>query len=154
MTKTRTRSLAKGALAGLIGGIVGAAAKKAAERFYPPSSKHQSAAALMARKVTKRELTARQKRVAESSLHIGLGAAAGAAYGAAAEIYPTATAKQGASFGMALVALSHDSPLSALGLTPGTTEQTSRERTSEVASYVVYGVVTELVRRIVRHAID
>jgi putative membrane protein len=87
-------------------------------------------------------------------MHWGFGATMGAAYGALAEFYPPATSKQGASFGMALIALSHDNALPILGLKANPEAQTRRERTSELASYVAYGVVTETVRSIVRRMIN
>jgi putative membrane protein len=37
-----------------------------------------------------------------------------------------------------------------MGLGAKPEEQTARERTSEMATHVVYGVVTETVRRVVR----
>ena len=84
----------------------------------------------------------------------GVGAATGAAYGALAEFYPAATARQGASFGMAFAAFTHDGVLPALGLAPRSDYQTTRETTSELASNIVYGVVTETVRRVVRRMIN
>jgi putative membrane protein len=85
-------------------------------------------------------------------MHYGFGAAAGAAYGAAAELYPAATSKQGASFGMALIALNQDNILPAVGLAEKKS-QSRREHTSELISFVAYGIVTETVRRIVRRMI-
>jgi putative membrane protein len=40
--------------------------------------------------------------------------------------------------------------LPAMGLSAEPEEQTARERKSEMASHIVYGVVTETVRRVVR----
>ena len=40
--------------------------------------------------------------------------------------------------------------LPAMGLSAEPEDQTTRERTSEMATHVVYGVVTETVRRVVR----
>jgi putative membrane protein len=37
-----------------------------------------------------------------------------------------------------------------MGLSAKPEDQTTRERTSEMATHVVYGVVTETVRRVVR----
>ena len=148
---TRSRSIVKGAIAGLLGGLVAAAAKSAAERIYPPhaSSELKSPSALTPRS---KELTL-EKRHASQKTHWALGAATGAAYGAVAEFYPPATAKQGATFGMALIALNHDNALPFLGSAVKPELQTKRERTSELASYVVYGVVTETVRSIIRRMI-
>jgi putative membrane protein len=153
MSKARSRSIAKGIVAGLIGGIVATAVKNAVERVYPPRKDDRDAAPdLVTPKVGRFELTVAQKRVARQTMHWGLGAAAGAAYGAAAELYPAATSKQGASFGMALIALNQDNILPAIGLGEKK-PQSKREHTSELVSFVAYGVVTETVRRIVRRMI-
>lgn len=152
--RKRSRSIAKGAVAGLIGGIVATAVKSAVEKAYPPHTDPEpKPPALLTRKIAGHELTVRQRRVAEKTIHWGFGAAAGAAYGAVVELYPQATSKQGASFGMALVALTHDTTLPVLGFAAKPEAQTKRERSSELASYIAYGVVTETVRRIVRRAI-
>ncbi|MGH9596978.1 MAG: DUF1440 domain-containing protein, partial [Edaphobacter sp.] len=78
----------------------------------------------------------------------GFGALTGAAYGALVEYYPAATAKDGAGFGMALGSLTHGAMLPAMGLSAE--QETTRELNSEMATHVVYGVVTEMVRRVVR----
>ncbi len=148
---TYERSLAKGLLAGLIGGLVATAAKTLAERIYPPRAHGESEPpTLLAERVVGHELTAPQKEVAAETIHWGFGALTGAAYGALAEYYPTATAKDGAGFGMALSSLTHGTMLPAMGFSAEPEEQTARERKSEMASHVVYGVVTETVRRVVR----
>jgi putative membrane protein len=147
----RPRSLAKGAVAGLIGGIVATAVKTAVERAYPPRPRNQLR--LIPAKTSTRR-TALVRKVADSpAMYWGVGAATGAAYGALAEFYPAATAKQGASFGMAFAAFTHDGALPALGLAPRSDYQNTREKTSELASNIVYGVVTETVRRVVRRLI-
>ena len=149
----RPRSLAKGALAGLIGGIFATAAKHAVERIYPPRPRKEREKPLLLEVTGKRRLTLVRKAADHPAARWGLGAATGAAYGALAELYPEATAKEGASFGMALVAFTHDGALPALGLTARSEEQTMREKSSELASHIVYGVVTETVRRVVRRLI-
>ena len=88
-------------------------------------------------------LTAGEELAAADSIHWGIGAAAGAAYGGVAEYFPAATAKDGASFGLTLatVAQKLSGEAEAEGLV---------EKTSGMAAYVVYGLVTETVRRFVR----
>lgn len=149
--KTVTRSLAKGMLAGLIGGLVATAAKTFAEKIYPPRTHGEpDPFALLAEKLVGHELVGTQKTTAVETVQWGFGALAGTAYGALAEYYPQATAKDGAAFGMALTSLTHGTALPALGLQAEPHDQTTRERTSEMATYVVYGMVTETVRRIAR----
>jgi putative membrane protein len=148
---THARSLAKGLLAGLIGGLVATAAKTMAEKIYPPRTHGEpEPPAVLADKLAGHHLVGAEKKAAVEGIHWGFGALTGAAYGALAEFYPTATAKDGAGFGMALASLTHESALPAMGLSAEPQDQTARERTSEMATHVVYGMVTETVRRTVR----
>jgi putative membrane protein len=148
---TRGRSLAKGLLAGLIGGLVATAAKTLAEKIYPPRTHGEAEPPeVLAEKVAGYELAPSQKEAAVEAIHWGFGAVTGAAYGALVEYYPAATAKDGATFGITLSSLTHGTMLPAMGLAAKPEEQTARERTSEMATHVVYGVVTETVRRVVR----
>lgn len=145
------KSLLKGMVAGLIGGLVATAAKSIAERVYPPRTHGEpEPPSVLAEKLAGHELTADQKVVAAETIHWGFGALTGAAYGALAEFYPAATAKDGAGFGMALASLTHEGALPAMGLSAPPEQQTTRERTSEMASHAIFGVVTETVRRVVR----
>ena len=148
MTKTKAaakkpRSLAKGLIAGCIGGLAGVLAKTFSERMFPPKTQaelpvgpaieHGGGAIVPATTRT------------ASGICWGFGAAAGAVYGALAEYVPAAKANEGASFGVALEAVTSKVALPALALSaePG-------DKAGEVASYVVYGTTTEFVRRWVR----
>lgn len=141
----------KGALAGLIGGLIATAAKTAAESVYPPRTHGEpEPPPLMAEKIVGHPLRGKSRIVGAEAVHWGFGAATGALYGALAEIYPPATAKNGVNFGLALCAMTHEGALPAMGLSAKPSEQQPREKRSEVATHVVYGVVTEVVRRLVR----
>lgn len=145
------RSLVKGLVAGLIGGLVATAAKSLVEKIYPPRTHGEpEPPAVLAEKLAGHELTTSEKATAAETIQWGFGALTGAAYGALAEFYPAATAKDGAGFGMALASLTHEGALPAMGLSAPPEEQTTRERTSEMASHAVFGMVTETVRRVVR----
>ena len=145
------RSLAKGMLAGLIGGIVATAAKSVGEKIFPPRTHGEPEPPdVLAEKVAGHSLTPAQKVVASETIHWGFGALAGAVYGGLAEYYPAATQKEGASFGLALAALTHEQALPIMGLSADPKDQTTREHTSEMATHIVYGVVTEIVRSSVR----
>jgi putative membrane protein len=147
-----SRSLAKGITAGLIGGVIATAARALAQRAYPPRPHSQrELPEPSSGEPTTRAIALRKKVTGSRALPWAVGAAAGAAYGAVAEYYPPATSKDGASFGMALGALSQDGPLTAIGLVPPT--ETTREKTSAMTSFVIFGVVTETVRRVVRRVL-
>ncbi len=150
MESTQSRLL-KGLLAGLVAGLVATAAKTLAERFYPPRTHGEpEPPEVLAKKIAGHHLDSGTEEVAGEAIHWGFGALTGAAYGALAEFYPAATAKEGAGFGMALMSLTHEGALPALGLSAAPKDQTLREKSSEAATHVLYGVVTERVRSIVR----
>jgi len=148
---TYAKSLVKGLLAGLIGGLVATAAKSLAEKVYPPRTHGEpEPPAVLADKIAGHPLSGGQQTAAVEAIHWGFGALTGAAYGALAEYYPAATAQEGAGFGMALSSLTHGTALPGMGLAAEPEDQTLREKSSEMATHVVYGMVTETVRRVVR----
>jgi putative membrane protein len=147
------RSLIKGILAGMIAGLVATAAKVVSEKMYAPTS---------GREVEGREATASLYRSDEPNSQANifaeadwaLGLAAGAAYGALTEFYPSAASGAGKTFGLALMTLTH-----ATALPSADTEATmdadqeyepDQQETSEAASHLVFGTVAEQVRSYVR----
>ncbi len=145
------KDLVKGLIAGLVGGILATGAKTLAEKIYPPRTHGEpEPPAVLAEKVAGHPLDGTQKVVATETIHWAFGAATGAAYGALAEWYPAATAREGANFGMTLMALTHEGALPAMGLSADPADQTSREKSSEMVTHVVFGIVCETVRRFVR----
>lgn len=155
MNNATQRSLVKGLVAGVIAGVVATAAKSFAEKMYPPRTHGEpEPPELLAEKIAGHHLDDATLNTASEAIHWGFGAAAGAAYGALAEFFPAATAKEGATFGLALMTLTHESALPAMGLSAPVEEQTTREHTSEAATHVLYGVVAERVRSFVRGMLD
>jgi putative membrane protein len=141
----RRKSLAKGIAAGLVAGLIGTAAKMLAERIFPPHAHEDEPLQL---DHDGRALAIREKTSAK--VHWALGCAAGAAYGGLAEFYPAATARKGASFGLAMAALTEEGALQGVGVDPEPEDGSIRGRTSEATSFAVYGVVTETVRHFIR----
>jgi putative membrane protein len=152
MTK---RSLWKGLLAGAIAGVVATVAKTLAEKYYPPRVHGEPEPSdVLVEKLAGNSLDSKSKAVASGALHWGFGVAAGAAYGALAEFYPAASSRGGATFGLTLLTLTHETALPALGLEEPLAEQSPREHASEAATHVVYGVVAERVRRLARRVLE
>ena len=148
-------SIAKGMLAGMIGGLVATAAKTLMERIYPPHTHGEPEPSAvvsqqMSEHLTGERLSPETEAAVSQGIHWGFGAVAGAAYGALVEFYPAATSKEGASFGVALGSLMHEGALPAFGVSAPEEDQTIRERVSELSSHAVYGIVTESVRKFVR----
>jgi putative membrane protein len=125
------RSLPKALIAGAVGGLIGAVAMALVERMFPRSAKEEPELA--------------------EAIHWGFGVTVGAAYGVVAEFYPAATAKEGATFGMALEGLAQRGALPMLGK-PVPAEQRSPEddALTDTTSRVVFGITTETVRGFVR----
>jgi putative membrane protein len=129
--------------------------KTLAEKIYPPRIHGEpEPPELLAERIAGRALDHTTEFVAAETLHWGFGAAAGAFYGALAEFYPAATSKQGANFGLVLMALTHQGVLPAMGLDAPPGQQSEREQTSEAATHLIFGVVAERVRNIVRDMLD
>ncbi len=149
--KKDTNSLLKGLVAGAIGGLVATAAKSMAEKVYPPRVHDEpEPPEVAAEKMAGHPLDEDTKAVASETIHWVFGVAAGGFYGVLAELYPQITAKSGATFGLTLMSLTHQGALPAFGLSEPTEDQSWRERSSEATTHVIYGVVTEKVRVLVR----
>ena len=145
------KNLAKGLLAGLVAGLIATAAKTMAEKVYPPRTHGEPEPPdVLAEKIGGHAMDTTSKSIASETIHWGFGAAVGAAYGGLAEFYPAATARDGAQFGMTLMAITHEGVLPAMGLSADPANQTTREKSSEVATHLIFGFVTETVRRAVR----
>jgi hypothetical protein len=87
-------------------------------------------------------------------VHFAYGAAAGAAYGLAVERYRPLREQHGVLFGLAVWSGSIPLALPVLGLTRAPWHYSADEHSFSIASHLVYGLITELVRRAVRESID
>jgi putative membrane protein len=147
----RKRSLVKGFLAGAIGGLVGAAAKAAGEAVYPPRTQGQiPPPAVLVNRISDHPLSEKAEEVSVRAIHWGFGALAGGVYGAVAEYQPAVTSRLGANFGLTLCGITHASALPMMGLTESMENQPAREHASELVTHAIYGVTTEVVRRLAR----
>ena len=148
------RSIAKGALAGLIGGLAGAGAKMIAEQLFPPRIQGQTPPPVVfAEQVAGRSLPEKERQLALQGIHFIFGALAGAVYGALVEVEPSLAAWRGAAFGITLNRLTHEAILPKLGLAAPPSRQPTQERISEWVTHATYGVATDTVRRAVRRAL-
>ena len=75
----RRPSLSKGLFAGAMGGLAGGLVKAAAEVIYPPRVQGQtSPPVILMQRTVGRPLSSRQQKIAESSVHFAFSAAVGA----------------------------------------------------------------------------
>ena len=141
-------------MAGLAGGLAGTVAKVIGEKLMPPRTKGQTPPPLLvaARAATAADidLSPDAKEAASEVLHWTFGTLTGGVYGAVVEYQPKAAVWQGGTFGLALNRLTHQGILPRTNLVEPVPEQPAQERISEWVTHIMYGVTTELVRRIVR----
>jgi hypothetical protein len=101
------------------------------------------------------ELAEREKReIAGAVLHYTFGATTGGLYGAIAELTPASTAGAGLPFGAAVWLVADEILAPALGLSKPAKDYPLSTHAYALASHLVYGMTTEMVRRKVRRALD
>jgi uncharacterized membrane protein YagU involved in acid resistance len=110
-------------------------------------------AELVAEEVLHRKLTKREKELGGEIAHYATGATSGAVYGAMAEVTPLATIGYGLPFGATVWAVADEGLVPALGLSKPATAYPLSVHLYALASHLVYGLTTELVRRQVRRLI-
>jgi len=101
------------------------------------------------------ELADREKtEIAGAVVHYAFGVATGGVYGALAELKPATTTGAGLPFGAAVWLIADEIVVPALGLSKPLTKYPLSTHASSIASHLVYGMTTEIVRREVRRALD
>ena len=149
--RTTGRAIAVGILAGAIGGLAGSGAKIIGELIYEPRTLGQTPPPLvLAERVAGHPISKDQQGPVIQAIHFTFGAATGAVYGAAAEVAPVVTIGYGIVFGLVLQLFTHESLVPAMGLDVPAPQQPLREHLSEFFSHALYGLATEIVRRVVR----
>ena len=160
--------LMKGLLAGVAGGLLAsflmeqfqAAWSTASEamssekrRGRKPDPTTVKAANILSEKVTGRKIPADYKPMAGEAVHYGMGATSAAVYGALAEVAPLVTIGDGMAFGTGVWLLADEVAVPAAGLSKSPKEIPFTTHLYALVSHLVYGWITETVRRAVRRAL-
>lgn len=124
-------------------------AQKRPEREQGESAT-QKAARKIFRTLLRREPDEQEKKRLGTLIHYGFGGATGAAYGAAVEIEPAVSAGAGAPFGAAVWALADEVAVPAAGLSKFPTEYPLSVHAQSFVTHLVYGAMTDGVRRMLR----
>ena len=156
----------RGALAGAIAGVVGAYAMERFQALWSETEKRArpkqiaraakdepatvKAAERVAENVLHTELPDTVKPVAGEAVHYGMGMLSGAIYGAIAEVLPMVRAGNGFLFGAVLWFVADGTAVSALGLAKRPSAYPPSTHAYALSSHLVYGFVTETVRRVLR----
>ena len=162
MAKGSGKSAGRAVLAGVVGGLVGSLAMKgyivAARRLHGDRSSpafdqggpsHQ-VAELAFRGVAGRSLTPAERVVGGEVVHYAFGAFVGAIYGGLAEYQPWVLAGYGLLFGVGVFVAADESSMPALGLTNKPWDETLGAQAEHLGAHLVFGVVSEAVRKPVR----
>jgi len=113
------------------------------------------AAVVVAERLFGLELAEREKReIAGAILHYAFGVTTGGLYGAIAELAPATTAGAGLPFGASVWLIADEILAPALGLSKPAKDYPLSTHAYAIASHLVFGMTTEIVRRGVRRALD
>ena len=108
------------------------------------------AAVAVAENVFDRELEEREKQPAGNAMHYAFGVATGGLYGVAAEHWDGVRACQGTAFGAALWLAADEIAVPLMKLSKPARAYPLRVHAMALGSHLIYGAVTELVRRALR----
>ncbi len=108
------------------------------------------AADAISKQILGRKVPKKQQKLAGEAVHYAMGATSAAIYGTLAEFVPVVTAGQGLVFGTAVWLVADEASLPALGLSKPPTKNPLSTHVYAFASHLVYGAVTEAVRRALR----
>ena len=161
--------IVKGIVAGVAGGLLASlvmeqfqflwikaseAINRGRETEKPKGRKADPSTVKVAQSISKsvfgKKLPKSKKRLAGEAVHYAMGATSGAIYGAAAEMLPSSTIGDGLVFGTAVWVLADEVTVPALQLSKPPTKYPATTHVYALASHLVYGWTTELVRRAVR----
>jgi putative membrane protein len=110
-------------------------------------------AEVISKQVFHHELSEREKQIAGPAVHYAYGSLVGPIYGGLAEWFPIVGAGFGLPCGFALWLLGDEIAVPALGLSKGPTEYPPEVHADALAAHLVYGMTTDLMRRVLRHIV-
>lgn len=158
----------KGLVAGIAGGLLASFLMEqfqslwnsASKKLHPQDdseSREDPATVKVAEAIstglTHHKIRKENKAAAGEFVHYMMGGSSGAIYGVAAELMPLATAGEGLAFGTIVWAAADNGLVPALGLAEPPTKTPLSTQIYALASHLVYGFVTETVRRAIRAAL-
>jgi len=97
--------------------------------------------------MSRHAIASERKNLAGNIVLYGFGTSMETADGFVAEMQPKASPAAGLPFGMALCAAADEAAVPALGLSDSATLTPARAHVTGLASHLVYGVSTDLIRR-------
>ena len=158
----RSRVAVAGVVAGLAGGLLGAAVMSAGhalamriagDQLATPSTdpKEPDSTLLVAERVSEltrqRPLDDSEHSIASNAVHYAFGGTVGLVYGALAPVVPIIAAGTGALYGLAVYGVAHGAVVPALGLARSPLRSPLKKEALELVLHVAYGLTVGLVYR-------
>jgi putative membrane protein len=109
-------------------------------------------ASAISRAIFHHELTADQKKVAGPTVHYAFGTTMAALYGVLVELRPSTRLGWGLPFGAAVWLGAHVITVPALGLSEPVNRSAPPAEGAEFAAHLIYGAVSEGLRRLLRNS--
>lgn len=161
MKEINADDIVKGAVAGLVGGLIASFVMSEfqtllsalSEEEKKPKKKKEDepanvkTAEAISENVFDHKLKKSEKEPAGEAAHYAMGATSGLIYGIVSEIAPMTTAGLGLPFGAAVWLVADDVVVPALGLAKPATQYPLSTHAYALSSHLVYGMTTDLVRR-------
>jgi putative membrane protein len=113
----------------------------------------EKVAAIISTKVFDHSLSKPEKKIAGQGVHYAFGTLTGGVYGVESELMPVATTGAGMPFGASVWLLMDEVALPVMGLSKSPTEYPLATHAYALSAHLVYGLTTEIVRRVVRRAL-
>jgi putative membrane protein len=173
--KTRKPDVVAGAIAGFVGGLAATFAMNRAQAWWSwlsagyesqsaagsedardwqermeGGNANEHAAQAIATRTIDRRLTRDELKIAAPIVHYAFGSLTGAAYGAVSEVAPAARALNGTAYGTALWVVADEIVVPLIGWSKRAGEFPPEAHAQAFVSHLVFGYVTEAVRRAVR----
>jgi putative membrane protein len=163
-------SVIRGVVAGLVGGAIAAGSMGLAHKGIagiragagqqqpsPDKDQDEDATVKVAEGIVRwlgnHSIPEGNKPLAGNLVHYAFGASVGALYGGMAAVVPRITTAVGLPFGVAVWLGAHVIMVPTLGLAEPPSRQPASKESVELVMHLVYGVVTELIRRTARLAL-
>ena len=160
MRGERRRNAWQGLIAGALGGFAGSFAmiqfhSLVLARAETSSQQNKDDSTVLAgstisQLLFRHELTEQEKKIVGPAVHYAFGASMAAIYATLVEQEPVICVGWGIPFGLVLWLCAHVITVPALGLSEPIIRSTLPAEAAELGAHLVYGVVAEAVRRLVR----
>lgn len=164
MNEINTANIVKGALAGLIGGLIASFVMEKFQMLLQPMMENdgqqkekkdepstEKAAEAISENVFDHYLTKDEKSAGGEAMHYAMGGTSGMIFGAASEIVPETSVGAGLPFGTAVWLIADDLVVPALGLSKPVSDVPLSQHAYALSSHLVYGLTTDMVRRGIRY---